>query len=145
MAAYRRVYDSRHLQADCQEPGGISSGTVRSAVEYWLAMRCSWQAYVAWLDERAAAAGHSVDLVDVLPTREPADPDAPDTDTASVLRGGGLRGIAPAPADGEVPATVAGAPADLRRWSSWSAERRDGLSLAQSRLLSEPLLLDDAS
>ena len=21
MAAYRRVYDSRHLQADCQEPG----------------------------------------------------------------------------------------------------------------------------
>jgi len=29
-AAYRRVYDSRHLQADC----GISSGTVRSAVEY---------------------------------------------------------------------------------------------------------------
>jgi len=21
MAAYRRVYDSRHLQSDCQEPG----------------------------------------------------------------------------------------------------------------------------
>jgi len=21
MAAYRRVYDSRHVQADCQEPG----------------------------------------------------------------------------------------------------------------------------
>ena len=21
MATYRRVYDSRHLQADCQEPG----------------------------------------------------------------------------------------------------------------------------
>ena len=21
MAAYRRVYDARHLQADCQEPG----------------------------------------------------------------------------------------------------------------------------
>jgi len=21
MAAYRRVYDSRHLQADCKEPG----------------------------------------------------------------------------------------------------------------------------
>jgi len=21
MAAYRQVYDSRHLQADCQEPG----------------------------------------------------------------------------------------------------------------------------
>jgi len=23
MAAYRRVYDSRHLQADCQEPGSV--------------------------------------------------------------------------------------------------------------------------
>ena len=23
MAAYRRVYDSRHLQADCQEPGFV--------------------------------------------------------------------------------------------------------------------------
>jgi len=23
MAAYRRVYDSRHLQADCQEPGSF--------------------------------------------------------------------------------------------------------------------------
>ena len=28
MAAYRRVYDSRHLQADCQEPG--------SAQERWM-------------------------------------------------------------------------------------------------------------
>jgi len=25
MAAYRRVYDSRHLQADCQEPGSAPS------------------------------------------------------------------------------------------------------------------------
>jgi len=24
MAAYRRVYDSRHLQADCQEPGSAA-------------------------------------------------------------------------------------------------------------------------
>ena len=29
MAAYRRVYDSCHLRADCQEPG-----TVRSVIEY---------------------------------------------------------------------------------------------------------------
>ena len=36
MAAYRRVYDSRHLQADCQEPGPISSGTLRSVIEYGL-------------------------------------------------------------------------------------------------------------
>ena len=35
MAAYRRLYDSRHLQADCQEPG-ISSGTLRSVIEYGL-------------------------------------------------------------------------------------------------------------
>ena len=34
MAAYRRVYDSPHLQADCQ--AGISSGTLRWAVEYGL-------------------------------------------------------------------------------------------------------------
>ena len=35
MAAYRRVYDSHHLQTDCQEPR-ISSGTLRSAIEYGL-------------------------------------------------------------------------------------------------------------
>jgi len=33
MAAYRRVYYSRHLQDDCQKTG-ISSGTLRSTVEY---------------------------------------------------------------------------------------------------------------
>ena len=31
MASYRRVYDSRHLQADC-----YSSGTLRSVIEYRL-------------------------------------------------------------------------------------------------------------
>ena len=31
MAAYRQVYDSRRLQADCQEPG-----SARSAIEYGL-------------------------------------------------------------------------------------------------------------
>ena len=36
MAAYHRVCDSRRLQADCQEPG-ISSGTLRSVIEYGLA------------------------------------------------------------------------------------------------------------
>ena len=29
MAAYRRVYDSRHLQADCQEPGSAPEPYVR--------------------------------------------------------------------------------------------------------------------
>jgi len=28
MAAYRRVYDSRHLQADCQEPGSALANRV---------------------------------------------------------------------------------------------------------------------
>ena len=35
MTAYRRVYDSRHLQADCQEPG---SAPERSVIEYGLAL-----------------------------------------------------------------------------------------------------------
>ena len=35
MAAYRRVYDSRHLQAGCQKIR-ISSGTLRSVIEYGL-------------------------------------------------------------------------------------------------------------
>jgi len=34
MAAYRRVYDSRHLPADCRT--GISSGTLRSVIKYGL-------------------------------------------------------------------------------------------------------------
>ena len=34
-AAYRRVYDSRHLQADSPRTG-ISSGTLRSIIEYGL-------------------------------------------------------------------------------------------------------------
>ena len=39
MAAYRRVYDSHHLQADCQEPAAAPeprSGTLRSVIEYGL-------------------------------------------------------------------------------------------------------------
>ena len=35
MAAYRQVYDLRHLQADYQELV-ISSGTLLSAIEYGL-------------------------------------------------------------------------------------------------------------
>jgi len=34
MAAYRRVYDSRHLQADYQEPG-TDSGTLRSVIQFF--------------------------------------------------------------------------------------------------------------
>jgi len=35
MAAYRWDYDSRHLQADCQEPG-IAQEPIRSVIEYGL-------------------------------------------------------------------------------------------------------------
>jgi len=35
MAAYRPVYDSRHLQADCQEPGSAPE-PYRSVIEYGL-------------------------------------------------------------------------------------------------------------
>jgi len=34
MAAYRRFYDSRHLQADCQEPGSAVPEPLRSVIEY---------------------------------------------------------------------------------------------------------------
>ena len=36
MAAYRRVYDSRHLQADCEEPGSAPEPTLRSVIEHGL-------------------------------------------------------------------------------------------------------------
>ena len=39
MAAYRRVYDSRHLQAYSRT--GISSGTLRSVIEYGLPLPLS--------------------------------------------------------------------------------------------------------
>ena len=40
MAAYRRVYDSRHLQDDCQEPG--------SAPEYTLSNRI-WATFTFYI------------------------------------------------------------------------------------------------
>jgi len=36
MTAYHRVYDSRHLQADCQDRTGISSGNLHSVIDYGL-------------------------------------------------------------------------------------------------------------
>ena len=41
MAAYRRVYDSHHLQADCQEPGPAPEPYARySSMGYLLALPC---------------------------------------------------------------------------------------------------------
>ena len=36
MAAYRRVYDSRHLQADCQEPGSAPEPYARQSSMVYL-------------------------------------------------------------------------------------------------------------
>ena len=36
MAAYRRVYDSRHRQADCQEPGSAPEAYSRYGVPFLL-------------------------------------------------------------------------------------------------------------
>ena len=36
MAAYHRVYDSRHLQADYQEPGSAAEPYIRSVIKYGL-------------------------------------------------------------------------------------------------------------
>jgi len=38
MAAYRRVYDSHHVQADCQKPGSApdETGTIRPVIEFGL-------------------------------------------------------------------------------------------------------------
>jgi len=52
MAAYRRVYDSRHLQADCQELTGISSGTLRSVIEYGLPLPFLYQLRLTLLHAR---------------------------------------------------------------------------------------------
>jgi len=65
MAAYCRVYDSRHLQADCQEPGFVQmefKGSIEKNFnwsKYWggsLALRIWWQDY------RRAWAGLSVEV-----------------------------------------------------------------------------------
>ena len=57
MADYRRVYDSRHLQADCQELG-ISSGTLRSVIEYGLPLLFLPLDLLCALYSDDAAAGH---------------------------------------------------------------------------------------
>jgi len=45
MAAYRRVYDSRHVQADCKE----RSGTPRWAIEYGLPLPLPFTFYETFL------------------------------------------------------------------------------------------------
>jgi len=50
MAAYCWVYDSRHLQADCQEPGSATEPYDRQSSVGYL--------YLWWLDAQSAGANH---------------------------------------------------------------------------------------
>ena len=45
MAAYRRVYDSRHLQADCQEPGSAPEPYARQSSMGYLYLFRAYRAY----------------------------------------------------------------------------------------------------
>ena len=42
MVAYHRVYDSRHLQADCQEPGSASEPYARQSSMGYLYLFNTW-------------------------------------------------------------------------------------------------------
>jgi len=47
MAAYRRVYDSHHLQADCQEPGSALEPMLGNRV--WATFTFIFQVYTCGL------------------------------------------------------------------------------------------------
>ena len=49
MAAYRRVYDSRHLQADCQEPGSATLGNRVWATFYYSRYSAYFQILWLWV------------------------------------------------------------------------------------------------
>jgi len=64
MAAYRRVYDSRHLQADCQEPGSASGPYARqSSTGYtFLVCRCIRRLRSLYITRACAVGGVSAGL-----------------------------------------------------------------------------------
>ena len=87
MAAYRRVYDSRHLQADCQEPGSAPEPYARQSSMGYIylfyvtnARVCVWQVWtvcrsVARSTRRTAATSPSGDVCSRSPTtRRPTSP-----------------------------------------------------------------------
>ena len=59
MAAYRRVYDSRHLQADGQEPGSAPSSGSLGVIYAGLSLAAGWLAsrVVSVLDSGAEGLG----------------------------------------------------------------------------------------
>ena len=48
MAAYSRVYDSRHLQADCQEPGSAPEPYSNRVWATFLTMRYNMSRALKW-------------------------------------------------------------------------------------------------
>jgi len=54
MAAYRRVYDSPHLQADCQTPGSAPEPYARQSAMGYLLL---WEAYCDSTDLLAECKG----------------------------------------------------------------------------------------
>jgi len=64
MAAYRRVYDSRHLQADCQEAG--------SAPEPY-ALESIWATFLHWPIKRLGRSGTVMEIRDETADRRQTD------------------------------------------------------------------------
>jgi len=64
MAAYRRVYDSHHLPADCKT--GISSGRLRWTIEYGQPLPCLLLRFITVAASVAKA--KSIGLVSVCPS-----------------------------------------------------------------------------
>ena len=79
MAAYRRVYDSRHLQADCKKTR-ISSGTIRSAIEYGLLLHFYYYHYFAPPRRRGALSDTAIHHV------RTADPSADGRRSAATVK-----------------------------------------------------------
>jgi len=58
MAAYRRVYDSRHLQADCQEPGSAPEPYARQSSTGYLFLfvsNCTKLQKLVWYIDRTTS------------------------------------------------------------------------------------------
>jgi len=82
MAAYRRVYDSRHLQADCQEPGSAPEPYARQSSMGYLYLKNS-----AWFNTYLSVhAGQTVEKAEVVfPRQLVLEHSSADVDRATVL------------------------------------------------------------
>ena len=65
MAAYRRVYDSRHLQTDCQELGSAANPTLGNRIWatfiFYLAV-IKWQMKIVNSSRRCGAVGSGIEV-----------------------------------------------------------------------------------